>query len=217
MTLFIGGIHTIAMLVLAIGLAGCASKTPEPSWKANAASALAAFSDAYLKGDTRAADAEFRRARGEMSSTGRFDLVAHAELYRCATRVASLEFDGCPGFAPLAQDATPAERAYAAYLSGRWDGIDAALLPEQHRAVVQAAPNLAAIADPLSRQVAAGALMQAGRITPAGIAAATENASQQGWRRPLLMWLNVSLKRAQAAGDEQEAARLQRRIGLAGG
>jgi hypothetical protein len=212
----------VLVLVLACALAGCANKTPEPSWKANAASLLAAFSDAYLKGDSRAADAEFRRARLEMSSTGRFDLVAHAELYRCATRVASLEWDGCPGFAPLSQDATPAERAYAAYLSGQWSGIDAALLPEQHRAVVSGAsnspplPKLALVADPLSRQVAAGALMRAGRITPADIAAALDNASEQGWRRPLLMWLGVALERARAAGDTQEAARLQRRIELAG-
>jgi hypothetical protein len=208
----------VAFSAVVLILAGCAGKTPEPSWKANAASSLAAFSDAYLKGNSGAAEAEFRRARSEMSSTGRFDLVAHAELVRCATRVATLEFDGCPGFAPLAQDATAAERAYAAYLSGQWNGIDASLLPEQHRAVVSGAPEapkLAAIADPLARQVAAGALMQAGRITPADIAAATENASGQGWRRPLLTWLGVALKRAQAAGDSAEAERIQRRIELA--
>ena len=204
--------------VFVLAIAGCGSKLVQPDWKANAASSLRAYSNAYLKGESDVASAEFARARMEMASTGRPDLVAHAELYRCATRIANIEYDECPGFLALAQDATPAERAYAQYLSGRWDGIDVALLPEQHRAVVQGKggqANVAAIADPLSRLVAAGVLMRGARVTPADIAAAIDAASGQGWRRPLLMWLGVALKRAEAAGDSAEAARLQRRIDLA--
>ena len=205
----------LAMAVLAaFALAGCASKPAQPAWKSNAGSSLAAFSDAYLKGDSALAATEFARARFDLASTGRPDLVAHAELYRCATRTASLEFDACPGFAAVAQDASAAEHAYAAYLDGRWQGIDLALLPEPQRAVVQG-KGLAGIDDPLSRQVAAGVLMKAQRISPADIVLATDTASAQGWRRPLLMWLGVSLKRAQAAGDAAEAARIQRRIDLA--
>lgn len=202
-------------LLAALALAACGSKPAQPAWQSNAGTSLTAFSDAYLKGDTGAADTEFARARMDMASTGRPDLVAHAELYRCATRAASLEYDNCPGFAALAQDATPAEHAYAAYLDGRWQGLDAALLPEPQRAIVQGKAALGAIADPLSRLVAAGVLMKAQRITPADIAVATDTASSQGWRRPLLMWLGVSLRRAQAAGDTGEAARIQRRIDLA--
>ena len=207
--------RTKQVIVVACLLAGCGSKELQPSWQANAAGALAAHSEAWLKGDSRVADAEFARARLEMSSTGRFDLVAHAELYRCATRVAALDIDGCPAFVALAPDATAAERAYAAYLSGQWQGIDAALLPEQHRAIVGPAPVLGAVADPLARLVAAGALMQAGRIAPAHVDVAIQTASDQGWRRALLVWLGVALKRAQTAGDTAEAARLERRIALA--
>lgn len=208
---------TALTVLVALALAACASKPAPPAWKSNAADALKGYSDAYLKGNTSIAESEFARARTEMASTGRPDLVAFAELVRCATRVASLEFDECPGFAALAQDATAGEQAYAAYLTGRWQGLDAALLPEQHQAVVRAAPGaasgvLAAINDPLSRMVAAGALMRAGRIAPADIIVATETASGQGWRRPLLMWLGVAQKRAQAGGDAAGAARIQRRI-----
>lgn len=210
-----------AVLICLLALAGCASKPAPPAWQSNAHGALAGFSDAYLKGHSAIAQAEFARARDETASTGRPELVAHAELVRCATRVASLEYDNCPGFEALAQDASAAERAYAAYLAGRWQGLDAALLPAQHRAIVgahaaQAGKSvLDAIEDPLARLVAAGALLQAGRITPADIAVATETASAQGWRRPLLMWLGVSAKRAEAAGDTVQLARIQRRIELA--
>ncbi len=201
--------------MLAACLAACGSKPVQPEWKSDASGSLKSFSQFYLKGESGAADAEFKRARIAMASTGRPDLMAHAELYRCATRVASLEYDDCPGFQPLAQDATAAERAYAAYLAGTWQGLDAALLPEQHRAVVQGKAGIAGIVDPLSQLVAAGVLMKAGRISPADIKIATETASGQGWRRPLLMWLGVAHKRASEAGDLAEAARIQRRIDLA--
>jgi hypothetical protein len=207
--------NTLLLILFSAGLVACGSKPVPPDWKANANGSLASFSSLYLKGDTSAADTEFKRARIEMASTGRPDLVAHAELYRCATRVASLDYDGCPGFGALAQDATASERAYAAYLAGNWQGLDAALLPEQHRAIVQGKGALAGIADPLSQLVAAGVLMKAGRISPADIKLATDTASAQGWRRPLLVWLGVAHKRASEAGDALEAARIQRRIDLA--
>ena len=201
--------------LMALMLAGCAAKPVEPSWRPNAASALDSFRDAYLKGDSAIAATDFARARAEMTSTGRADLVAHAELVRCAVKTASLDVGECDGFTPLALEAGPAERAYAAYLAGKWHGLDAALLPEQHRAVAAGTGGMAGVADPLSRLVAAGAMLQAGRIAPADIVTATDTASAQGWRRPLLAWLGVAAQRAKSTGDAAELARIERRIALA--
>jgi hypothetical protein len=204
-------------LVAAIGaalLAGCASKPQPPAWEGDARSSLDGYTDDWLRGDSAAADAEFARARRASASTGRFDVVAQAELVRCGVKAAALDYD-CTGFAALAGDATPAQRAYAAYLDGRWQGLDAALLPEQHRAVVTSG-SLAGVADPLARLVAAGALLKAGRITPADIGTAVDTASRQGWRRPLLAWLGVQEQRARATGDAAAVERIRRRIGLAG-
>jgi hypothetical protein len=78
-----------------------------------------------------------------------------------------------------------------------------------------AATAAAAIADPLSRMVAAGALMRANRATPELVTTAINTASAQGWRRAVLAWLNVQLQRAEQAGDNAEADRLRRRIKLA--
>jgi hypothetical protein len=197
-------------LLIAAVLAGCASKPLPPDWQANAKGALDASVDDYLKGHTAASNAEFREARAETAATGRPDHVAQVELVRCAAQAASLVFDDCPGYAALAPDATPAQRAYAAYLAGQWDGLDRALLPEQHRAIVTGG-SLENIADPLSRLVAAGALFKAGRIAPTGIALAVDTASNQGWRRPLLTWLGVQAQRAEAAGDTVALAAIERR------
>jgi hypothetical protein len=192
-------------------MAGCAGTPAPPDWQSTAHLSLRNFEKAYLAGDKRAADAEFAQARRELSSTGRADLVAHAELTKCAVQVASIDFDDCPGFQALSSDVDPRSRAYADYLAGRWQAMDVNALPAWHRTVVSggALPE-----DPLSRLVAAGAALRAGRITPAAISAASDTASSNGWRRPLLAWLGLQEKRALDAGHSEAAARFNRRINL---
>lgn len=195
----------------ALLLNACAGTPPAPEWQSNAHLALQSFETAYLKGDTRTAQAEFARARAELASTGRAEIVARAELVRCAVQTASLVFDDCPGFVALAGDASAADRTYAEYLSGRWEAIKADLLAPQHRPVIASG---ALPQDPLARLVAAGVLLRAGRISPAAIALASDTASANGWRRPLLAWLGVQEKRAADAGDTEAADRIRRRIDL---
>jgi hypothetical protein len=210
-------LKTSLFLAGTIALAACSSKPPAPEWQVNAKTSAERAAEAWLVGDARIEALEFGRARREIASTGRADLLARAELLRCATRVASLVFEPCAGFDALAQDAAPAEQAYARYLQGTATPADAALLPQVHRALVgNAAPDaaVAAMDDPLSQLVAAGVLLRSGRATPGVITTAVDTASARGWRRPLLAWLGVQRERAKAAGASDEAARLQRRIDL---
>ena len=46
------------LLCAAIFLGGCAGGPPAPAWQANAKYSLDAFQQAYLRGDSRVADAE---------------------------------------------------------------------------------------------------------------------------------------------------------------
>lgn len=208
--------RALAALVSAALLHGCGGGPVVPDWQVNAQASLRNYEAAYFAGNARVAEVEFARARADLASTGRLDLVARAELVRCAAQVASLAFDDCPGFAALANDAGAAERAYAAYLAGQWQGLDANALPPQHRPVI-AGTGATLPEEPLARLVAAGALLRSGRIAPVQIAAAAEAASAQGWRRPLLAWLGVQEKRAADSGDGAEASRIRRRIELVSG
>ena len=71
--------------------------------------------------------------------------------------------------------------------------------------------------DPLSRLVSHGVKFKSGKATPEIISAAIEISSSQGWRRPLLAWLGVQEKRAEAAGDRAALERIRRRIELVSG
>jgi len=215
-----------ALAVGAIGLvvAACSSRPPPPDWQMNARQAIDAAVTAYLEGNARIEAAETARARSEISRTGRPDLLARAELMRCAARVASAVFEPCEEFEKLRADAAPAERAYADYLAARVQPQDIGLLPQPHRALADAtvgpeaaAAMLAGIGDPLSRLIAAGVLFEGGRASPQTLQTAVDTASAQGWRRPLLAWLKVQLMRAERAGAGAEAERLRRRIEIVQG
>jgi hypothetical protein len=209
----------IAIAASVVALTACASGPKPTDWQLNAKGAMDRAVAAYLEGNTRIEAAEMAKARSEISSTGRADLMARAELLACASRVASLVFEPCAAFEKLRQDAPPAERAYADYLAGTLQPQEAVLLPKNQQIMALAQSNVAleaisTIADPLARLVAAGVVLQAGQASPAVVQAAVDAASSQGWRRPLLAWLGVQLKLAQAAGNVQEAERVQRRMAL---
>jgi hypothetical protein len=206
----------IALYSLVAALAACGNAPRVPDWQAGAHDDLQRFTSSYLKGEARA-DSEFQRARGQLASTGRAELVARAELTRCAVAVASLVMAPCEGFEALRGDAPSAERAYADYLAGHVTPAEVPLLPEQHRAIASGREDAAAvqaIGDPVARLVAAGVMFRMGRASPQVVQVAADTASQQGWRRPLLAWLGVQAQRAERAGALDEAQRIRRRMAL---
>ena len=211
----------LTVMAALVTLSACSSGPPVPDWQLNAHSAQQRATSAYLSGKDSVARAELARTRQEVGSTGQAALAIRIELAQCAAQVAALVFDPCAGFERLRPDASAADLAYLDYLSGR--RAQASLLPEAQRAVaaalaagndVAAGAAVAAMADPLSRLVAAGAVLRAGHATPAVLATAVDAASSQGWRRPLLAWLQAQALRAEQAGDVQAAAQVRRRMAL---
>ena len=210
---------TPLLLALCAGFLFACSNTPKaPDWQLESKGAMDRSIAAYLEGNVRIEQAELTRARDQLSSTGRADLMAGAELLHCAAHVASLVFEPCVGFEPLKPDSTEAQRAYADYLGGQLVPTKIVLLPTSQQAAASRGAEdgkpLQGIADPLSLLVAAGVLLETGKASPATIAQAVDTASHQGWRRPLLAWLGVQAQRATLAGQTAEAERLQRRIKL---
>lgn len=207
-------------LFVALLLSACGGTPPPADWKMNAVSLLEHFQQRWLEGDSKSADLALTKTRHEIAKSGRIDLLARAELAACAAHVASLDFAICTAFDPLEPDAGAGDKAYARFLSGNWTGLDAKALPAHYAELVSAKDDTHAnraaveIKDPLPRLIAAALLFQNGRATPATLNAAVDTASERGWRRPLLAWLQIQLKRAQAAGDSGAATQLQRRIDL---
>jgi len=206
-------------------LAGCASAPSVPAWRVETRNAVEQATAATLTGHDRVADRQWRLARQAASGAGQAATLARVELARCAVEQTALQWSGCPAVRPYLPDAEPAERAYAAYLGvdgvGGVPPLDA--LPPAHRAVArhrqEEAPDgpqrtalLSAIPDPLARLVAGGVLWRSGGLEAASVDLLVDTASALGWRRPLAAWLGVRVRLAEAAGDEQSAARARRRL-----
>ncbi len=219
-----GALHRVSAASLLL-LAACAGGPPPPDWQANAKAAMDQAAAAYLVGDTAGEVRAFERAREQIARTGRPELLARAELMRCAVHVASLVLEPCAGFEALRGDAAPPELAYADYLAARTlPSVAIERLPPAQRAAAAAVAGGAAQAagvqpsdDPLATLIAAAVLFQAGTASPALITQAAETASAQGWRRPLLAWLEVLALRAERAGAADEAQGLRRRMQIVRG
>lgn len=199
-----------------LALCACASGPAVPDWQVQSQSALQEFRQRYLEGDSSGAARAFARAKAAVASTGKPELVAKAELVRCALGVAALDFDACSDYEVQSANASADDRAYGDFINARWNALDPSRLPASYRSIAtardDAARLLQGIDDPVSRLVAAGALFRATALSPAGVATAVDTASAQGYRRPLLAYLNVQARQAQSAGDTATEEAIRKRI-----
>ena len=225
--------HLLLAVAAITALTGCGNQPPAPDWALNAEAAAQKGSTAYLQGKQRIDVLQWSKAREAVASTARPDLAARMELIRCAAQVASLDWSACSAYEALAQDAQPAEQAYARYLEGKPLQADVALLPKEQQPVAARVPlgqtgssagapsaavleEISRIQDPLSRLLAAAVLLRAGGASPQLLDLGVQTASSQGWSRALMAWLLLQAKAADQAGDASAAAAIRRRLDLLG-
>jgi hypothetical protein len=208
----------LASLVL---LTACGSGgPPPPDWKTDSSDLIGLYQKHALLGENTLAERYFRQAISATGGAGRVAETARLWLVRCATRRAMLIDDACAEYAELARvEPNAADQAYYQFVTLRWEDLDVAQVPEQHRDLVRtpAATRhevLNRINDPLARLLDASLLVMRQEAGGTTLEVATETASSQGWRQPLLTYLKLQQEQAAAQGDAPRQARLARRIQL---
>jgi hypothetical protein len=210
----------IPIVSAALFLAACAGGPAAPEWQSQSHDALERFRQHYLEGSSQLAQRDFAEAKAAVASTGRPELAARVELMRCALGIAALDADSCIAFDAARLDATAEDQVYGDFVVGRLHELDAAGLPAHYRRVATAGDDAARnkamqqIEDPVSRLVAAGVLFRLAQLSPDGLSTAVDTASAQGYRRPLLAYLNVQAKLAESAGDAAALQTIRQRIDL---
>jgi len=211
-------LFVLASLIL---LTACGSGgPPPPDWKTDAADLIARYKKHALQGENTLAERYFQQAVHATGGAGRVTETARLWLVHCATRRAMLIDDPCSEYVELARNENNVEdRAYYRFLTLDWNALDVDQLPGQHRDLVRAAAGtrpaqLPRINDPLARLLGASLLVMRQEADAATLALATESASSQGWRQPLLTYLKLQQKQAQSQGNAAELARLAQRIQL---
>ena len=212
---------TLLALGCLVLLAACGTGgPPPPDWKIDSADLIARYQKHALLGENVLAERYFQQAVAATGGAGRVAETARLWLVRCATRHAMLIDDACAEYADLARVAPNAtDEVYYRFLTLRWDGLDASLLPSQHQDLLRAPAGkrreiLGKISDPLARLLDASLLVMRREADASTLDTATETASSQGWRQPLLTFLKLQQKQAADQGNAAELARLERRIQL---
>lgn len=212
---------TVFVLASLVLLTACGSGgPPPPDWKIDSSDLIGRYQKHALLGENTLAERYFQQAVSATGGAGRVAETARLWLVRCATRRAMLIDDACAEYAELARiGPSAADQAYYQFITLRWDDLDVAQLPEQHRDLVRtpAATRhevLSRISDPLARLLDASLLVMRQEAGGTTLEVATEAASSQGWRQPLLTYLKLQHEQAAAQGDAPRQARLARRIQL---
>jgi len=212
---------TLFALAGVVLLTACGSGgPPPPDWKTDSADLIARYQKHALLGENTLAERYFKQAVDATGGAGRMTETARLWLVRCATRRAMLIDDACTDYAELAAVAPDAaDQAYYRFLTLQWEGLDATLLPAQHRDLLRAPTGTrhavpGRVDDPLARLLEISLLVMRQEANAATLDVATETASSQGWRQPLLTYLKLQHQQAVAQGNAAAQARLERRIEL---
>lgn len=202
-------------------LAACGGGPKVPDWKKDSINLIEKYKKAELKGEVQRAERYFEQALEAAGSAGKIGETAQLHLIRCATRQASLDYEPCTGYLDHAKfGVNPEDEAYYRFLTNQQDKLDTSKLPAQYRDFARISDpakivaSLRSISDPLSRLIAASLATARKQTDDAILNLAAETASEQGWRKPLLVYLKLLENRATVRNDEFEAEKLRTRIKL---
>jgi hypothetical protein len=202
-------------------LQACGGGPKVPDWKKDSVNLIEKYKKAELKGEVRRAERYFEQALGAAGSAAKLGDTARLHLIRCATRQASLDFEPCTGYLDHAKfGVNPEDEAYYRFLTNQWDKLDGSKLPAQYRDIhkntdpAKLLAVLQAISDPLSRLIAASLVITRRQADDATLNLAAETASEQGWRKPLLVYLKLLESRATLKDDKNWREQIRARIKL---
>lgn len=210
------------IFALLLIIAGCASPVI-PEWRYLSYNQLESYKKYFLLEKDDIAEVHYKKAVEEIKKSGDLDVMARAYLTRAALSVAVL--------GPLPEDylkleaiePMPLNANYFKFLGGAFTEVDAKLLPSQYQDFLAAILKrsgedienaLLQMEDPLSRLVAIGLTVRFGNYNDKILNLAVETSSNQGWKRPLLVYLANLKSFYEASGDRDRALKVERRINL---
>ena len=204
-------------------LAGCSTKAV-PDWIKASHNQLESFKKHYLQGRDHLAEINFKKAIDEIKSSGDLHLLQIAYLTRYAVQGSVLEgFDDLEYLRLAAVEPHSENVHFHAFLKGAFDRVDEQTLPQQYRSFLRACKNgkqveidnaIAAIEDPLSKLIAAGLAVHKQLYHETTLNAAIRMASEQGWKKALLVYLKKLRIFYESINDREKADITQQRIDL---
>lgn len=215
-------IVTISILILF--LFGCGGAKQIPEWMNVSFSQLENYKKNYLIGNDRIAELQFNKAVDEIKKSGNLEILGRTYLTKYGVHVAVLEtFDDKDYLRIDALQTVGQNRTFYHFLKGSFDKIDETLLPKHYEGVLKilrkgksenAAHEISKMEDPLSKLIAAGLLVQNNIYDEGILKIAIDTASQNGWKKALLAYLEKLLLFYETKKETEKAANITQKIQL---
>lgn len=204
-------------------LSGCGAKAV-PEWMKTGRNEMENFKKLYLQGRDRLAEISFEKALAEIKSSGDLELLQIAYLTRYAVQISALEdFEDTEYLRLAAVEPQAGNASFHAFLRGAFDRVDNQALPRQYRPFLHACSSgnqtetdraIAAMEDPLSRLIASGVAVRKQLYHENTLNAAIRTASEQGWKKALLAYMNKLRDYYMFIGERNRAVLTQQKIDL---
>lgn len=202
---------------------GCGSK-PVPDWKNVSYYQLESYKKSYLIGKTKIAELHFSKAIEEIKKSGDLKVMAMTYLTKYAVNVAVLEdFDDRDYLQIESVQQDTKSRNFYNFLKGAFDQVDERLLPGEYGDFLKTLRQgregdmkreIVNIKDPLSKLIVTGLLVRHHRCPEMILKAAADTASENGWKKALVAYLEKLQSFYEAEKEMEKAANVQRRIQL---
>jgi len=179
----------VAMLLLFVS---CGAKNPPYEWRTHSALAFASYTQSFLKDET-IAQGELEMAIQSAKSSANLEQLGSIYLGKCALNKAVGISDRCNEYQKIAHLINaPLLDAYYRLLTHQFVPIEA--LPSHYQAFAKAKTfeNLKTISKPTSQLIAASLIKE--KLTAAQKEEMVQFASQYGYKRAVIFWLQESLK-----------------------
>jgi len=213
----------LSIFVILMLLAGCGS-TPIPDWTNAAFNQLDNYKKTSLIGNVNAAELHFNKALEEIKKSGDLDILARVYLIKYAIQTSLLEkIDDREYLRIEALYPSPVNKTYHAFLKADFDHVEPNLLPEQYRVFFKVLrtgnpgdtiDEILKMEDPLSRLIATGLMIQYSNPDERCLQAAVDTASQNGWKKALMIYLNKLHSFYETKKDSAKALNTQKKLEL---
>ena len=210
-------------LIICLLFLGCASK-PIPDWLNTSYNQLENYKKSYLSGENKIAAIQFKAAINEIRKSGDLEILSMAYLIRMALQATVLENMDDDEYLKIdaLQPSLP-NRSFYAFLKGEINQVDDSLLPQHYRGFCKALRQSAGaeslqeiekMEDPLSQLIALGIIVRLRQANEDVLKKAIDVASAQGWKKPLLVYLDRLQSYYEGKKDTDKATGIQQRIKL---
>ena len=208
-----------SFVVLLLITSACSSPQPQNRWQHDAVSMCSNYQTHFLQDKTTRAELDLRHAKELASRSAELHTLIDIELTSCAMHITVLNQGQCREAEKLLRlDPNPSQEAYLRLLTSEISQDKIPLLPRQYRSFAQALIDVDTLQinkelstlTPLTSRLIASALAQKS-INGTNIQELIDKLSYHGYKKPLLVWLNLQMQREE---DTHTKMRLKEKIGV---